>query len=163
MLDSGPRPAVFSEDRRYRYLLARRTGLSADGCLFIMLNPSTADETEDDPTIRRCMGFASRWGFGILVVANVFALRSTDPKGLCRVEDPIGPENDSWLLKAAKESDSVVCAWGNWGELFRRGDQVRAMLTDAGVPIQCLGVTGQGEPRHPLYLPKGQEMEELAA
>ena len=149
--------AVFSPDRRYRYILRRTVGLGLDACLFIMLNPSTADETQDDPTVRRCIGYARRWGFGVMGVANIFALRSTDPRLLAHAGDPIGPDNDAWLVKSARYADTVVCAWVNWGQLLGRGEQVRTMLTDAGVGLQHLGLTGRGQPRHPLYLARDQE------
>ncbi len=123
-------PAIFSPCRRYRYLLMRRVSFLAETtCLFIMLNPSTADETQDDPTIRRCMGFARRWGFGVLVVANIFAWRATDPQELHDLGFPhastttitaVGPENDLFICTAAVEADKIICAWGNHGLLYDR-------------------------------------------
>lgn len=154
-------PAVFSPCRTYRYVLRRPVGLGGGTCLFVMLNPSTADETVNDPTIRRCMGFARDWGYGLLLVANLFALRSTDPRALYAAEDPVGPENDRHILAAASEAGVVVCAWGNHGAHLDRGRAVASLLKGEGVEARCLGVTGTGQPRHPLYIPKAQALEVL--
>ena len=151
-------PAVFSACGRYRYALYRRVGLAQAICLFILLNPSTADAIRDDATVRRCIRFAREWGFGILVVANLFALRSTDPRALRILGiDPVGPDNDDWLIVTARKADRIVCGWGNGGRLFGRSENVKALLRGARVegPL-CLGLTGIGEPRHPLYLPKSR-------
>ena len=148
-------PAVFSEDRRFRYVPTRQVSLlSCKVVLFIMLNPSTADEWKDDPTIRRGMGFASLWGFGWFVACNLFALRSTDPRRLYQADDAAGPENDMHILGAAQESDLTVCAWGNHGQLHGRGVQVVQMLQSQGIKLHHLGLTKVGQPKHPLYLPK---------
>ena len=151
-------PAVFSPCQRYRYLLRRRVGLASTNCLFIMLNPSTADATRDDPTVRRCKDFAHFWDFRILTVANIFALRCTDPIDLKLSDlDPVGSDNDDWLTIAAKKADRIVVAWGNGGRLLRRSDAVRALLKEASaVPPVYLELTSQGEPRHPLYVPKSR-------
>lgn len=122
-------------------------------CLFIGLNPSTADHRTNDPTVRRCIDYTLRWGYGVLVVCNIFALRSTDPKGLYRVEDPVGPENDRHLVQNVAEADLVVCAWGNHGKLHGRGDRVRELI-EPHADLYCFGVTGPGYPKHPLYLKK---------
>lgn len=149
--------AVFSDCGTYRYELAR--GLSggsllnrATTCLFVMLNPSTASATEDDPTIRRCIGYAERWGHGRLVVANLFAFRSTDPKALAGDPEPVGPENDAAILRLAREASTVVCAWGAHGAYMGRGREVVRMLRGAGVEPLCLSQTKAGHPGHPLYL-----------
>jgi len=150
--------AVFSPDRRYRYVLERDLAPTnmRGTCLFVMLNPSTADESQDDPTIRRCMGFASEWGYGRLIVTNLFALRSTDPKALKEALDPVGEENDAYLRLWGATADRTVVAWGNWGRLHERGQQVLDLLQLYGRPVSHLGVTTSGQPRHPLYLPKAQ-------
>ena len=141
--------AVFSPDRQYRYLLRRRALLGAETtCLFVLLNPSTADETVNDPTIRRCLGFARSWGFGHLVVANLFALRSTDPKPLYQHPDPVGPDNDRHIAEASAEARLTIAGWGNHGELRHQGEYVRLLLDKP----KHLGLTKQGHPRHPLYL-----------
>jgi hypothetical protein len=141
--------AIFSPCEIYRYRLWRRWG-KGPHCAWIMLNPSTANEIDNDPTIRRCIGFARAWGFSGVEIVNIFALRSTDPRGLLQVEDPIGPDNDRHIREAAVRADMVIAAWGVHGELRGRGAAVRAMLGD----VRCLGVTKDGHPKHPLYLPK---------
>lgn len=150
------RAASFSRDRRYRYRLGRRWG---DGPLvaWVMLNPSTADATVDDPTIRRCIAFSRDWGFGALVAVNLFALRSPDPRALLREPDPVGPRAQRPLRAALREADLVVAGWGNaplaHPALLDRALQVRWMLPAGAV---CLGLTGPGQPRHPLYVPADQ-------
>ena len=148
---------MFSPDRCYRYLLRRRVSLAPGVCLFIILNPSTADELLDDPTIRRCIDFAQRWGFGILEVVNLFALRGTDPAVLRSAMKPIGPHNDRWILSRAKGAGRVVCAWGNHGSFDNRSADVISMLVAAGIELMHLGLTKTELPRHPLYLPKDRE------
>ncbi|MBU6231491.1 DUF1643 domain-containing protein [Patescibacteria group bacterium] len=155
----SPQGAVFSSDGRYRYLLWRTVGDSGGTDLsFIMLNPSTASATEDDPTIRRCVGFAKEWGCSRLLVANLYALRSTDPKELWRtrtLEERMGAENRDWLRAAVKQSDLVVAAWG--AEARKDPFSVEAMFSGiakaARKPIFRLGEpTRYGQPRHPLYV-----------
>ena len=143
--------AVFDASGRYRYRLWRRW---ADGevVLFVMLNPSTADARRDDPTIRRCGGFARAWGFAAMTVVNLFALRATDPARLRRARDPVGRDNDRHILAAAAGASALVLAWGAHGALGGRDREVRALLT--GHRPECLGVTRAGQPRHPLYLPR---------
>jgi hypothetical protein len=140
--------AVFSKCMRYRYVLRRVWDRSKQSVLFIGLNPSTADATNDDPTIRRCIRFASDWGFGSVTVANLFAYRATQPQKLRRARDPIGPENDRWLQDLQSESDLVVAAWGVHGALRERNLEVLGKIS----PAYCLGLTKEGHPRHPLYL-----------
>ena len=148
--------AIFSEDRRHRYTLERIIpgGATEQGAtvLFVCLNPSTADEIQDDPTVRRCLGYAKRWGFSRLVVCNIFALRSTDPKALYEHPDPVGPANDRHLLGEAIRADRVVAAWGFHGGHELRGATVLRMLLDLKPEIHVLGQTKDGHPRHPLYL-----------
>lgn len=146
--------AEFSADRRYRYLLRRRVAESQKRVLFVMLNPSKADEERNDPTIRRCIGFARSWGFGILEVVNLFALMSTYPKALLKADDPVGPDNDAAIRAALESTDTVVLAWGNHGlDHENRAAEVTAMARKATRP-SCLGLTMKGAPRHPLRLPK---------
>ncbi len=147
------RSAELSACRRYRYSLMRQWS-SKPGCLFIGLNPSTADELTDDPTIRRCIGFAHDWGYGKLVMANLFAFRSTDPTLLLRIkDDPVGPENDKHLLSLAADA-IIIIAWGANGACTYRSGHVLNLLEGAGSKIYCLGKTKHGHPKHPLYLPK---------
>ena len=144
--------AHFSPDRKYRYLLGRRTGDTRRRILFIMLNPGTADETHNDPTIRRCIGFSERWDYGILEVANLFAFRTSYVKELRGAQEPVGTENDYWLLEALQRADKLVLAWGNHGAFRGRSDEIRRMALKHAKPFH-LGLNKTGEPKHPLYLP----------
>ncbi len=162
MMEALQNPAVFSPDRRYRYLLMRRVSLAETTCLFIMLNPSTADETQNDPTIRRCIGYARRWGYGVLAVANIFAWRATDPQELHDLRfrhastttiTAVGPENDLHIVGAASHADKIICAWGNHGLLYDRGQQVLDLTDFAKAKRYHLGLTKGGQPKHPLYIP----------
>ena len=146
--------AIFSSCKRWRYLLWRRWDDAKPVANFLMLNPSTADEYKLDPTCARARDFAARWGYGALVVTNVFAWRATDPADMKAVADPVGPGNDRAIVRAAKESAIVVCAWGNHGAHSERSARVRALLRAAAVPLHALKLNAGGEPAHPLYLPK---------
>jgi hypothetical protein len=139
--------ALLSPCRRYRFALWRRWEFWPQ-VLFIMLNPSTADELTDDPTIRRCIGFARYWGFGSLAVGNLFAYRTTSPGELCASPDPVGSKNDRWLTRLHEESSLTIAAWGNQGRLLGRSSAVASILTG----LHILGLTVLGEPRHPLYV-----------
>ena len=142
--------AGFSRCGRYRYWLRREWDSTLPQCAFIGLNPSTADAQTDDPTLRRCMGFVREWGYGSLLLVNLFSFRATDPATLSSVSDPVGPGANRWLRQADAESQLLVAAWGNGGQLFERATRVAHLIHNA----QCLGVTAQGMPRHPLYCPK---------
>jgi len=148
---SGTSEAVFSPDRAYRYVLVRLWE-SAPPMTWIMLNPSTADAFADDPTIRRCAGFARREGCGGINVVNLFALRATDPAALSRHASPVGPASDYLIETHARDASLVVAAWGAGGALHGRAREVGQRLAAAGVPLMCLGVTAAGHPRHPLYV-----------
>ncbi len=139
--------AALSDCRRYRYALWRTWDESLPRVMFIGLNPSTADETMDDPTLRRTMDFARRWGYGGVGNGNLFAYRATDPKAMMGAADPVGPDNDAWLQRLAAEAGLVVAAWGNDGGFQERSAAVRAMLPE----LHCLKVNASGEPAHPLY------------
>ena len=144
-----------STDRRYRYWLeAEVSEDSGSVCMFLMLNPSTADAVKSDPTVSTCKRFARDWGYGTVRVCNLFALRSPYPKAIRESRDPVGAENDEWILRSARGSDVVVCAWGNHGTLLNRETQVRRMLEGAGHTrkMRHLGLTKLGQPRHPLRL-----------
>jgi hypothetical protein len=146
--------AIFSACRRFRYRLGRDLSVSGSGtCLFILLNPSTADEETDDPTVRRCAGFAGRWGHARVEIVNLFAWRSVLPEIMRRASDPVGPDNDSAILAAAREAAMVVCGWGNHGAHLSRGRDVLRLLSAAGVTPHALRLTHSGQPQHPLYLP----------
>ena len=152
--------AVMSRCSQYRYLLTRPADLLAQKspAVFLMLNPSTADAEIDDPTIRRCRGFARTWECNGIVVANLYALRATDPNALWEHEDSVGPENDAYLRKLAYEHGDIVCAWGA-GANLGRVHQVSQMLTSAGARLWCLGTTSSGAPRHPLYVRASQLLQ----
>jgi hypothetical protein len=145
--------AVISSDQNYRYCLTRIWDESLSKLLIIGLNPSTADATLDDPTIRRCVNFARTWGFGSLYMANLFALRSTDPKALYKSEDAVGPENNSYLINLYNSTDQTLVAWGNHGSFLNRNELVLNLLGD----VYCLGITKSNQPKHPLYIASHQE------
>ena len=153
--------AIISADGRYRYSLTRRLGLLGGerNVVVIMLNPSTADADQDDSTIRRLIGFAKRWGNGVLNVVNLYAYRSTDRGALINVSDPVGPDNDHWIGATVATADLVVLAWGNDGAGPRARhvyEMVRAMN-----PMRIGPLTKAGEPKHPLYIPYGTPLESM--
>jgi hypothetical protein len=151
---STPSGAQFSRCRRWRYLLWRRWDATRPVANFLMLNPSTADELKLDPSCTRARNYAERWGYGGLIVTNIFAWRATDPKVMRSVKDPIGRGNDAAILRAAREAKLVVCAWGTHGEHLQRGAHVQHMLAMHGVQLHSLKTTAGGHPCHPLYLPQ---------
>ncbi len=146
--------ANFSPCRKYRYSLWRswdKLGMTGGNyAMFIGLNPSTADEVNDDPTVRRCIAYAKAWGYGALCMTNIFGFRATDPKDMMAVDDPIGEGNNTALKEFAKGAGVVVAAWGVHGAYRGRGEEVRLMLPN----LSCLRLTKDGHPGHPLYLPK---------
>lgn len=150
--------AIISDDQRYRYVLYRVVGKSERGVLWVMLNPSKADADQDDPTIRRCIAFTRRWGYGWMSVVNLFALRATDPNTIGHVgpETAIGAENDYWIENEAPHASLIIAAWGakSFGRkgLFGRDAAVRRMLKQH--ELHHVGLTKNGQhPRHPLYVP----------
>lgn len=149
-----PTGAKFSACRRWRYLLWRCWDKSGPVANFLMLNPSTADEFRLDPSCTRARNYAERWGFGAVVITNIFAWRSTDPGALRMVENPVGRGNDRAILQAAKAAKLVVCAWGNHGMHRERSRRVLALLRREDVPLNFLRMNDCGEPAHPLYLPQ---------
>ena len=150
----GAERAVMCECGRYRYVLRRDLGELAprhDGSVvWVMLNPSTADASQDDPTVRRCIGFTRAWGYGSLAVLNLYAFRATDPRIMraMSADVRVGPDNDAWIARVVAEGALVVAAWGAHAE-WSRAREVAAII---GRPLHCLGVTGDGHPRHPLYV-----------
>lgn len=142
--------ATFSDDGLYRYILGRRWDTTKSSVTFIGLNPSIADDTIDDPTIRRCIGFATAWGFGGLRMVNLFAWRSTNPDALADVVDPVGPDNDEVLAHLDDYSALIVAAWGAHPMAIDRAALVAPILPSFTV----LGLTAGGHPRHPLYMRK---------
>ena len=145
--------ATFSSCQRWRYLLWRRWDEEKPAANFLMLNPSTADEHQLDPSCSRARDFAERWGYGALIVTNLFAWRATDPRAMKRAAEPVGRSNNQAILRAARQSAIVVCAWGNHGAHLDRAATVVANLRGAGLRLSALRVTAQGQPSHPLYLP----------
>jgi hypothetical protein len=153
--------AVISSCGKYRYLLTREVGFGDRTATFIMLNPSTADAVNNDPTVRRCIGLARRWGCGWLLVANLFAVRATRPADMRRASDPVGPDNHEWVTRAvewatarcdAAGAGPVVCAWGTHGAYMDQDRTVLGWIEGVSMPM-ALGMTRDGHPRHPLYVP----------
>ena len=145
--------AAFSKCRRWRYLLWRRWDEAGPVANFLMLNPSTADEVKLDPSCTRARNYAGQWGYGALVVTNIFAFRETKPDRMKAARDPVGRGNDAAILRAAREADLVVCAWGNHGAHEARGEEVERLLRSSRVKLFFLRRNGSGQPAHPLYLP----------
>ena len=147
--------AIFSRCHRYRYALWRNWSRPAHAppsyALFVALNPSTANATHDDPTIRRCIGYARAWGCDGVYVVNLFAYCATEPRVLRAQPEPVGIRNDHYLRKLARGAHIIVAAWGVHGTHLGRDRQVRALLP----PLHCLRLTRAGHPAHPLYLPGG--------
>jgi hypothetical protein len=150
----GASGARFSTCRRWRYLLWRRWDESKPVANFLMLNPSTADEVKLDPSCTRARVYAEAWGYGSLIVTNLFGWRATDPDAMKAVRDPVGRGNDAAILRAAQESKVVVCAWGNHGEHLDRAERVLQLLKNHEVGLSYLKLNkNTGHPAHPLYLP----------
>lgn len=142
--------AIFSACLAYRYGLWREWIGGEGYAMFVGLNPSTADATHDDPTIRRCVAFAKAWGYSGLCMTNLFAYRATDPKNMKSAIDPVGPRNDAFLRDFARDAGVIIAAWGVDGTHKGRDMEVRKLLP----PMHYLALTKAGHPGHPLYLPK---------
>lgn len=151
--ESGGRQsrALWSGCGEYRYLLSRRWGPGGT-LLCILLNPSTATEADNDPTVARCERRARALGYGGFTVANLFSFRAKRPRDLFRAADPVGPETDRILNEAARDAETVICGWGTHGGHLGRGASVAARLRAGGVALCHLGLTRDGHPRHPLYV-----------
>ncbi|VBB05589.1 Hypothetical protein LUCI_0799 [Lucifera butyrica] len=147
----GDNGACIDDSRKYRYRLWRDFDTGSGIVTFIMLNPSTADATYNDPTITRCIGFAKAWGYGRLEVVNLFAYRSTDPSVLLKANNPVGDENDRHIIEAVEKSNMVVAAWGEKGKILKRNKKVEALLKNLSV-IYALEITKKGFPKHPLFV-----------
>lgn len=145
--------ATISPDGLYRYDLVRVWDASLPRVCWIMLNPSKADGTHDDQTIRKCIGFSQIWDFGSIIVVNLFALRSTDPAGLWRVADPRGPNNQAAINSATGSAAMVVAAWGAHPKVADLSRGMAELLRKRGVLLHHLGLTKDGHPKHPCYLP----------
>jgi hypothetical protein len=147
------RETIFSPCQAYRYTLWRQWDMFNHSYLLcIGLNPSTADAQQDDPTIRRCIDFAKRWGYGALCMVNLFAYRSSDPRALYAVAFPVGPDNDTYIELLSRDADCILAAWGHHGSYRQRGTQVATYLSER--PLMCFGLNKDGTPKHPLYVAK---------
>lgn len=152
LFDSETGSAVFSSCRLYRYTLWRVWDDPGKYVQFIGLNPSTADEVTNDPTIRRCIDFAHRWGYGALCMTNLFAYRATKPEAMMKYSEPVGDENDKWLLKISERASILIAAWSQYGTHLNRAQAVRRLIKKEMFYLRLSEKTGQ--PYHPLYLPK---------
>lgn len=145
--------AVYSPCEKYRYLLTRVWNPDGRKALFVMLNPSTATEFQNDPTVERCERRARALGFGAFRVTNIFAFRATDPRVMRAVADPVGPGNDAAIADSALDwADSILCAWGTHGAHLGRGAAVERLLRATGRELLTLGLSKDGHPKHPLYI-----------
>ncbi len=149
--------AVYSDCENFRYSLTRIWDPEGRRAAFIMLNPSTATEVQNDPTVERCERRARALGFGAFSVTNIFAWRDTDPRKMRAAKDPVGPENNQAISEACDWADTIVAAWGTHGEHLKRGSEVEALLRKTGLPIYHLGLSKAGHPKHPLYIAYAQK------
>ena len=149
--------AVYSDCEAYRYLLTRTWDPDGRKALFVMLNPSTATEVQNDPTVERCERRARALGYGAFRVTNIFAFRATDPRVMRAAADPVGPENDAAIVDSAPWADRIVCAWGSHGTHLDRGAAVEGLLRGTGLALYHLGLTKGGLPKHPLYISYAQQ------
>lgn len=148
----APSIATYSDCEKYRYDLTRVWDEGGRKVLFLMLNPSTATEVQNDPTVERCERRARTLGFGAFRVCNIFAYRATDPKDMRAEADPVGPHNDQAIREGVDWADEVVAAWGAHGEHRARGATVTALLRETASHPKHLGLTKAGHPKHPLYI-----------
>ena len=153
----APSTAVYSDCERYRYMLTRVWDQDGHRVLFIMLNPSTATEVQNDPTVERCERRARALGFGAFRVLNIFAWRDTDPRNMRAAAEPVGPDNDAAIRDSVPWADQIIAAWGTHGAHLNRGAQVESMLRACGRPIYHLGLSQAGHPKHPLYIAYAQQ------
>ena len=158
----APSTAIYSDCESYRYALTRIWDPSGRKVLFVMLNPSTATEVQNDPTVERCERRARTLGYGSFRVCNIFAFRATDPRVMRAQADPVGPANDAAILEGATWADSVVCAWGTHGAHLGRGPAVANLLSACGKPLLHLGLSKAGHPKHPLYIGYDKQPEPWA-
>lgn len=152
-----PGEAVFSNDKIYRYILTRTWGTGDKTCTFIMCNPSTADESILDPTVRKCLEWSILWKYDRLIILNLFALRSTNPAKLYTVMDPVGPDNDFHIMETMENNKNglFIAAWGTHSEHLNREDDVRLLADRLGIALNYMRLTPKsGHPEHPLYIPK---------
>lgn len=153
----APSTAVYSDCENYRYSLTRVWDPAGQRVMFVMLNPSTATEVQNDPTIERCERRARALGFGGFRATNIFACRVTDPREMRRLEAPEGPDNMAAILEGLAWADMVICAWGTHGAHRGQGVRVEAALRASGKPLHHLGLSKAGHPKHPLYIAYSQQ------
>ncbi len=156
-LDGIRRGAAFSPCGTWRYTLDRDWDASLPGILFVLLNPATADAEKDDSTNTRGIRFAKAWGFGSCIFVNLFAFRTKEPEVMKKAADPIGPDNNDFILLEARRANTIVVAWGNDGTFMDRDQAVLDLLKEFN--LFCMGRTNGGHPKHPLYLPNSTELE----
>jgi hypothetical protein len=156
------RDAVFDATGRYRYWLWRCWDEDLPCLGFVMLNPNRADATIDDPTVRRCLGFAKSWNYGAIAVVNLFAYCTPYPRELRQIADPVGMENDHYLTRWGQRTERLILAWGNGGRLLGRDRTVLNLLAHHP-QLYCLGKTQQQQPKHPLYLKKDTSPQRIHA
>jgi hypothetical protein len=157
--DDAASVAVYSDCEKYRYSLSRVWDKAGKRALFIMLNPSTATEVQNDPTVERCERRARTLGYGAFCVTNIFAWRDSDPRKMRAAADPVGPENDASILEFCDWADQIICGWGTHGAHLGRGAEVAAVLRATGLPLYHLGLSKAGHPKHPLYIAYVQQPE----
>lgn len=155
--DDAASVAIYSDCERYRYSLTRVWDQKAHVVHFVMLNPSTATEVQNDPTVERCERRARALGYGGFRVTNIFAWRDTDPKKMRAARDPVGPANDAAILEACEWANVTVAAWGTHGEHLARGERVKSILQTMDIPVFHLGLSKAGHPKHPLYISYTQQ------
>lgn len=151
--------AQYSDCESYRYALTRTWDETGRKALFIMLNPSTATEVQNDPTVERCERRSRTLGFGAFCVTNIFAWRDTDPRKMRAASEPIGTENDATILGFCPWADQIIAAWGTHGAHLNRGPAMLQILRGVGQPLYHLGLTKEGHPKHPLYIAYSQQPE----
>ncbi|MCF3595344.1 DUF1643 domain-containing protein [Rhodobacteraceae bacterium LMO-12] len=155
----APSTAVYSACEAYRYSLTRIWDAGGRKALFIMLNPSTATEVQNDPTVERCERRARALGFGAFRVTNIFAWRDTDPRKMRAAADPVGPGNDAAIIESCPWADQIIAGWGTHGAHRERGADVERLLRETGREVFHLGLTKAGHPKHPLYIAYSQQPE----
>lgn len=156
--DTIRRCAQFDATGQYRYQLTRHWDDTRPGLAFIMLNPSYADHQQDDPTLRRCTRLAQQWQYGSLIVVNLFAYCTASPPVLKTVDEPIGKENNRFILQGCQTAEHILLAWGNWGSLHDRDRTVLKLVAPYRDRLYCLAINRTGQPRHPLYVPQNTQL-----
>jgi len=151
----------FSPDQKYRYYLQRNFKKNAKNLLvFIMLNPSTANEQYNDPTVERCQNHALNKNYDGMIILNIFAYRTTNPKQLLQTKNPIGEKNNQTIINTIKKHQNIICAWGNHGKILNRSNEIKKILKKHRKKTQAFEITKQNEPKHPLYIPYNKKLKQ---